>query len=105
MYGDWPHYGKHVKNCTRSLDKGTQLSQHKALPLKMIFAGGAVERLMTAPNSRHAHGYLCVDMDMDMDSYDGSVCIYAGPWHRLKLMIHLQFCFLVFPLIELQTSG
>jgi len=27
-----------------------------------IFGGGvtlAVERLMTAPNSRHAHGYLC----------------------------------------------
>jgi len=69
MYGEpGPNIcGKHVKKCTRSLDKGIQrpaqsLAIENDFHSFAIFGGGvalAVERLMTAPNSRHAHGYLC----------------------------------------------
>lgn len=54
----------------------------------------------------HMDIYVAMTMDMDMeidlDNYYASLCILecvcllcARPWHRLKLMIHLQFCFLV----------
>lgn len=72
IYDAWPHYGKHVKNCTRSLDKEQQQQQQQqSLAIEIVCAydfhicrsrvkgeeggedevGEAVERLMTAKTS------------------------------------------------------